>query len=180
MPGLDLPRLTTLEEERRHAPDSQHEYLANQISNGQENGEMHLTHLANPIYLAQDSGFQHQRIHQRTDNESGQSVETGLMEVDTPRASPRLTRNDSNGCLTATDEPQKSATATDLGSEFEHILDVIEEAGIESIDMMAAQYYIANFAPNSTSQLAQANSSSRDLCRLLQTLQSATQDWSKQ
>ena len=76
------------------------------------------------------------------------------MEVDTPRTSPRLTRNDSNGSLTAFDEPQKSAMAIDLGSEFEHILDIVEEAGFESIDMMAAQYYTANFAPNSTSQLA--------------------------
>ena len=77
---------------------------------------MYLTHLASPVCSVQDSGFQHQRIHQRTDNESGQSMETGLMEVDTARASPRFTRNDSNGCLTATDEPQKSATATDLGN----------------------------------------------------------------
>ena len=55
-----------------------------------------------------------------------------------------------------------------------------QEAGFESIDIMAAQYYTANFAPNSTSQLVQANSRSRDLRRLLQTLLSATQDWSKQ
>ena len=55
-----------------------------------------------------------------------------------------------------------------------------QEAGFESIDIMVAQYYTANFAPNSTSQLVQANSRSRDLRRLLQTLLSATQDWSKQ
>ena len=98
------------------------------------------------------------------------------MEVDTPRASPGVTWNDSNSSLTASDEPQKSAAATDLGSEFEHILDVVEGTGFESIDTMVAQHYTANFAPNSTSPLAQTNSRSRDLRRLLQALQSADQD----
>ena len=180
MPGLDLPQLTTPEEEWRYAPNSQHGHLADHIGNSQESGEVFLMRLASPGYSAQDSGFQHQRVHQRTDSECGKSVETGLMEVDTAKASPRVTQNDSNGSLTASDEPQKSATATDQGSEFEKILDVVEEAGFESIDMMAAQYYTANFAPNSTSQLAQANSRSRGLRRLLQTLQNASRIWSKQ
>ena len=60
MPGLDLPHLTTLEEEWRYGPDSQHGHLANQIGKRQESGEMYsyLTHLLSPVYSAQDSGFQ--------------------------------------------------------------------------------------------------------------------------
>ena len=101
------------------------------------------------------------------------------MEIDVPKIKPAMARKDSNASSTASNESQKTAS-TDPGSAFEQILDVIEEAGFDSIDTMAAQYYSANFEPNSPSQLAQATSRSRDLRRLLQCLQKAAKEWTKQ
>lgn len=100
------------------------------------------------------------------------------MGVDTPKVTSNFTRRHPGGSPTPSNESQKSAL-TEAGSVFERILDVVEEAGFDSIDMMAAQYYSAKFQPNSISQLAQANSRSRDLRRLLQTLQKTAKQWSK-
>lgn len=78
----------------------------------------------------------------------------------------------------AVNESHKSAS-TDSGSEFERILAVVEEIVFDSFDMMAAQYYSAKFQLNSISQLAQANSRSRDLRQLLQILQKTAMEWNK-
>lgn len=101
------------------------------------------------------------------------------MEVDTPKTNSGVTREDSNRSSTASNGSQKSAPI-DVADAFERILDVVEEAGFDSIDMMAAHYYSAEFKPNSACRLAQANSRSRDLRRLLQTLQKRAKEWSKQ
>ena len=179
IPGLDLPQLITLEEEWPGVPDFQHEFLSRQFSHNQKNGEICSTHLPSPVHSEQNPGFQGQRSHERHDNESRQPVEAVAMEVGISKISPGFTRKDSSASSTASNESQQSAP-TDPGSEFERILDVVEEAGFDSIDMMAAQYYSAKFKPNSTSQLAQANSRSRDLRRLLQALHKTAKQWSKQ
>lgn len=92
------------------------------------------------------------------------------MEVDTPEMNHKFTRRHSCGSSRASNKSQTSAP-TDPGSAFERILNVMKDAGFDSIDTTAAQYYSAKFKPNSTPQLAQSNSRSRDLRRLLQTLQ---------
>ena len=171
IPGMELPQLITLEDDWRCVPNSQHEFLPHQISRNKNNSEMCSTHVPSAVYSEQNSGFQHRRSHERNDNESRQSVEAEAMEVDTPKTNLEITQKDSNG-------KQKHAP-TDPGRIFERILDVVEEAGFDSIDMMAAQYYSTKFKPNSTSQLAQAHSRSRDLRRLLQTLQKISKEWSR-
>ena len=180
MPGLDIPQLDTFEEEWRCGPDSQHQFSFDQSSKSQESGEMYLTHVLNPVFSERDHGFQCQRIHQKYENGPRSPLETGLMDFESPYAKPQVTQNDSNDSSTVFNESQKSAKVTDLGREFERILDIVEDAGFDSIEMMVAQYYTANLRPNSTSWLAQANGRSRGLRRLLQTLQKAAQDWSKQ
>ncbi|CAD6567305.1 MAG: hypothetical protein ASARMPREDX12_000196 [Alectoria sarmentosa] len=179
IPGLDLPQLITLEEEWPSVPDSQHEFLSRQFSHNQKNGEICSTHFPSPVHSEQNPGFQHRRSHERHDNESRQPIEAEGMQVGIPKMSPGFTRKDSSASSTASNESQQSAPI-DPGSEFERILDVVEEAGFDSIDMMAAQYYSAKFKPNSTSQRAQANSRSRDLRRLLQALHKTAKQWSKQ
>ena len=179
IPGLDLPQLITLDEEWPSVPDSQHECLSPQFSHKQKNGEIYSTHLPSPVHSEQNPGFQHRQSYERHDNESRQPVEAEAMQVGIPKIGPGFTRKDCSASSTASNESQQSAP-TDLGSEFERILDVVEEAGFDSIDMMAAQYYSAKFKPNSTSQLAQANSRSRDLRRLLQALHKTAKQWSKQ
>lgn len=179
IPGLELPQLITLEDDWRCVPNSQHEFLPHQISHNKKNSEICSTHLPSPVYSEQNSGFQHRRSYERNDNESRLSVEAEAMEVDTPKANLEITQKDSNGSSTASNGTQKSAP-TDPGRIFERILDVVEEAGFDSINLMAAKYYSAKFKPNSTSQQAQAHSRSRDLRRLLQTLQKISKEWSKQ
>lgn len=178
IPRLDSPQLITLEEEWRCVPTFQHEYLPHQFSHSKKNGEIYSTHLTSPLYSEQNPGFQRRRPQKRHDSESSPSAEAEAMEVDVPKTNPGITRKDFSVSSSAANESHKSAP-TDPGSEFERILDVIEEAGFDSIDMMAAQYYSAKFQPNSTSQLAQANSRSRDLRRLLQTLQKTAMEWNK-
>lgn len=179
MPGLDLPQLTTLEDEWRYVPNFQHEYVSHQFSHRPKNDEMYSTHLPSPVYSEQNPSFQLRPSHEREDKEPRQSAEAETMEVDARKIVTGLTQKVSNGSLTASNESQKSTHSNSEG-EFERILDVVEEAGFDSIDMMAAQYYSAKFKPNSTSQLAQANSRSRDLRRLLQALQKTAKEWSKQ
>lgn len=179
IPGIDLPQLTTLEEEWQRVPNSQPEYITHQHNQPQNHDALYSTHLPSPVHSEQHLGYQHQYFDKRHDNESSHSVEVEAMEIDVPKIKPGMARKDSNASSTASNESQKTAS-TDPGSAFEQILDVIEEAGFDNIDTMAAQYYSANFEPNSTSQLAQATSRSRDLRRLLQSLQKAAKEWTKQ
>ena len=71
-----------------------------------------------------------------------------------------------------------SSSSSDLESRFERILDIVEEAGFDSIDSMAAEYYAATFKEDTMAHWAQSSSKSRYLQRLLSALHSATKNWS--
>ena len=179
IPGFDPPPLITLEDESLFASHSQHDYLPPQFRHSNTNGEVYPTYLPSPVYSEQASGFQHWQSHDMLDTEPRQLTPAQSLEVDLSKANARNTRKDYTCSSTASNGPQEAAH-TDLGNKFEQILDVVEHAGFDSIDTMAAQYYSAEFEANSTSQLAQANSRSRDLRRLLQTLQKTAKAWSRQ
>ena len=90
------------------------------------------------------------------------------------------------GALTPSDgkEPSPgailSSSSMDLESRFELILDIIEEAGFDSIDSMATEYYASNFKRNTTPQWAQSLSKTRNLKKFLAALHTSTKDWSSE
>ncbi|MCJ1252139.1 hypothetical protein MMC30_009377, partial [Trapelia coarctata] len=67
-----------------------------------------------------------------------------------------------------------------LESRFEGILDAVEEAGFDSIESMAVEYYSANFKPDAMPHWAQSHSRSRSLRRLLAALYDSARDWSRE
>lgn len=73
-----------------------------------------------------------------------------------------------------------SSTSNDLGICFERILDVIDEAGFDSVDAMASKYYGTRFKEGTMPHLAQSRSKSRHLRRFLSSLQTSSKGWSSQ
>ena len=179
VPGLNLTNLNTLEEECRCAPNSQPEFVHRPVSHDNHNGETSSMNIPSPDRSEHDPAFHNWRSHERDDTESRRLVQADTMEVDTPRPISRIAGKDSNNPSTTSHRSDTSAPTSE-GEKFERILDAVEEAGFDSIDTMAAQYYSAEFPLNSSSQLAQAISRSRDLRRLLQTLQKTAKTWSPQ
>lgn len=178
MPVLDLSQQGALERGWQSVPNFQPEHLHDRRSQSTADTKANATHPSSPICSEPNPGSTHRRPRKARDFESEQSAEIEAMEVDTLTRNLRNEGQDSNSSSAASTEAQ-IIIPTDPGSEFEKILDVIEEAGFDSIDMMAARYYSANFKHNSIPQLAQASSRSRDLRHLLQTLQKTSKQWSK-
>lgn len=178
-PGLNLTNLNTLEAECQCAPNPQPEYVHRQVSHDNHNPETSSTNIPSPARSEHDPALHNWRSHERDDTESRRSVQADTMEVETPRPIPRIVGKDSNE-LAATSHRSDTSAPVSEGEKFERILDAVEEAGFDSIDTMAAQYYSTEFPPDSSSQLAQAISRSRDLRRLLQTLQKTAKTWSPQ
>ena len=67
-----------------------------------------------------------------------------------------------------------------LESRFEHILDAVEEAGFDSIESMAVEYYSASFQPDAMPHWAQSHSRSRSLRRFLAALYDSARGWSRE
>ena len=167
------------EHDWQRAPDSRLNYPLDQCFKRKANTGEHIGQFQSPIPSRPSSSFLVQPSASTRNNEPRSSVETETMEVSTPDTVFRNKRQHSYSSSTPSTKTL-SLAATDSGSEFENILNVIEDAGFDSVDMMTAQYYSANFRPNSIAQLAQANSRSRDLRQLIQALQKTTPYWSKQ
>lgn len=72
------------------------------------------------------------------------------------------------------------SASMDLESRFERILDSIEEAGFDSIESMAAEYYAATFKGDTTPHWAQSLSKTRNLQRFLAALHTSTKDWTSE
>lgn len=128
-------------------------------------------------YFSDPSGSDQVRApkrHKQGDSRSVNSSDSGL-EVGIPGAL-------SVTALLETDDSRVSgavqSTRTDLEDRFGRILDIVEEAGFDSFDSMAAQYYTAKFRENTTPHCAQSLSRSRHLRRLLASLHDSTKDWS--
>jgi hypothetical protein len=71
---------------------------------------------------------------------------------------------------------ERTASA-DLETRFERIFDVIEEAGFDSIDSMAACYYTTTFSPNSPCASAQSLSRRRHLRKFLEDIRESARGW---
>lgn len=68
--------------------------------------------------------------------------------------------------------------ARDLESRIQHIIRAVQEAGFESIDDMATQYYTAQFEEDTASYWAQSLSRSHSLYNFLSSLHRSTSGWS--
>ncbi|CZR59324.1 uncharacterized protein PAC_09216 [Phialocephala subalpina] len=77
----------------------------------------------------------------------------------------------------STDLPNPNSKSEDLEVCFERIIRAIEEAGFESVDDMATQYYTATFKEDSLPYWAQSRSRSRSLPALLASLQEGIKNW---
>lgn len=64
-----------------------------------------------------------------------------------------------------------------LETRFERILELVEEAGFDTLDGMAAAYYTSRFQPNSRARYAQSQSRTRYLRPLLQALNVSSTNW---
>jgi hypothetical protein len=67
----------------------------------------------------------------------------------------------------------------DLESRIQHIIRAVQEAGFESIDDMATQYYTAQFEEDTASYWAQSLSRSHSLYTFLSSLHRSTSAWSE-
>lgn len=78
----------------------------------------------------------------------------------------------------ASHEPEESpSTSLSLEARFERILELVEEAGFDTLDGMAAAYYTAKFQPDSRAYYAQFQSRTRYLRPFLQALSINSTDW---
>ena len=101
------------------------------------------------------------------------------MEVEISSLDSQHHRRHSTDSTSASSKSSQLPNLSDPGLAFERILDVVEEAGFDTIDAMAAHYYSATFTPNSTAWQAQLSSRSRHLRPLLRTLRKSARNWSK-
>lgn len=72
------------------------------------------------------------------------------------------------------------STSLSLETRFERILKLVEEAGFDTLDGMAAAYYTAKFQPDSRVHYAQSQSRTRYLRPFLQALNVNSTDWPPQ
>lgn len=80
--------------------------------------------------------------------------------------------------VTVPHEPEDSPSSSlSLETRFERILELVEEAGFDTLDGMAAAYYTAKFQPDSHAHYAQSHSRTRYLRSLLQALNVHSTDW---
>lgn len=78
----------------------------------------------------------------------------------------------------ASHEPEDPPpTSLSLETRFERILELVEEAGFDTLDGMAAAYYTAKFQPDSRAHYAQFQSRTRYLRPFLQALNINSTDW---
>lgn len=78
----------------------------------------------------------------------------------------------------ASHEPEDPPTSNlSLENRFERILELVEEAGFDTLDGMAAAYYTTRFQPDSRARYAQSQSRTRYLRPLLQALNVSSTDW---
>lgn len=78
----------------------------------------------------------------------------------------------------ASHEPEDPPTCPlSLENRFERILELVEEAGFDTLDGMAAAYYTTKFQPDSHARYAQSQSRTRYLRPLLQALNVSSTDW---
>lgn len=78
----------------------------------------------------------------------------------------------------ASHEPEDPpSTYLSLETRFERILKLVEEAGFDTLDGMAAAYYTAKFQPDSRAHYAQFQSRTRYLRPFLQALNVNSTDW---
>lgn len=179
IPGIGISPENTIQPEWQCVSRSQLDYWHENLDGNRGNGEIYATHHSSPVALQPNPYLPVGRPHESHEYGFRHSVDIEAMEVDTPRTDSLTIANNVTNASKSSIKPQSSALR-ETGNNFERILDVVEDAGFDSIDTMAAQYYSANFEPNSISQLAQANSRSRNLRQLLRTLQGASKEWSKQ
>lgn len=64
-----------------------------------------------------------------------------------------------------------------LEARFEEVMDAIEAAGFDGIDVLATEYYTATFKENTTLQSAQSQSRFRHLRSFLEALNASTKNW---
>lgn len=84
------------------------------------------------------------------------------------------------GPVIASHQPEDSPPSTlSLETRFERILELVEEAGFDTLDGMTAAYYTAKFQPNSRARYTQSQSRTRYLRPLLQALSASSTDWSR-
>lgn len=76
--------------------------------------------------------------------------------------------------LVSTSNPKSTAY---LEKRFEHIMDIVEEAGFDSIDSMVSCYYTTKFPVNSICASAQALSRRRYLRKFLEDLRNDATTW---
>lgn len=80
--------------------------------------------------------------------------------------------------IIASHEPEDPpSTSLSLEARFERILELVEEAGFDTLDGMAAAYYTAKFQPDSRAHYAQFQSRTRYLRPFLQALNINSTDW---
>lgn len=78
----------------------------------------------------------------------------------------------------ASHDPDEQPTSSlSLETRFERILQLVEEAGFDTLDGMAAAYYTAKFQPNSHARHAQSQSRTRYLRPFFQALSASSTDW---
>lgn len=78
----------------------------------------------------------------------------------------------------ASHEPEDPpSTYLSLETRFERILKLVEEAGFDTLDGMAAAYYTAKFQPDSRAHYAQFQSRTRYLRPFLQAINVNSTDW---
>lgn len=78
----------------------------------------------------------------------------------------------------ASHEPEDPPTTSlSLETRFERILELVEEAGFDTLDGMAAAYYTAKFRADSRAHYAQSQSRTRYLRPFLQALNVNSTDW---
>jgi len=70
-----------------------------------------------------------------------------------------------------------SKSTTNLEKNFERIIDIVEEAGFDSIDSMVSCYYTTKFSPNSLCASAQTLSRRRYLRKFLEDLRHHAKGW---
>lgn len=179
LPGVDVPQLASFENQRRYAQDLELDH-APQFSSGGNRRDGHVSNKPPGQNEPKSTpGPRRRRSEKGYGTETVSSVANQAMEVDSTRPASEMTRQDSGGSSTACSH-RLHKSQRDTGKNFERILDIVEEAGFDSIDSMAGHYYSAKFEANSITHMAQANSRSRNLRRLLQTQQKTSTEWTKQ
>lgn len=75
------------------------------------------------------------------------------------------------------DQPPLPQDHDDVGSKFERILQLIEDAGLQGFDSLVEQYYTGSFKEDTVIYYAQSKSRSRSLGHLLGCLHESTKNW---